>query len=94
MVREKETIVGLLAVLFPDAKIYLFGSGARGNYKIASDIDLAIDTGHPLSSLDLVKAQNILEALNIPQKIDIVDLRAVPNDLKKIILREGVVWKS
>lgn len=94
MIREKETIVGLLSVLFPHAKIYLFGSRARGNFKAASDIDLAIDIGHPLSSLDLAKAQNIIEALNIPQKVDIVDLRSVPETMRNIILNEGIIWKS
>ena len=43
MVKEKDLIVGLLSVIFPDAKIYLFGSRARGDYKPESDIDLAID---------------------------------------------------
>lgn len=70
MIKEKDTIIKLLTALFPDAKIYLFGSRARGDYKTTSDIDLAIDSKAKLSSLDLVKAKNIIEALNIPQTVD------------------------
>ena len=44
--------------------------------------------------LDLVKAKNILEALNIPQKIDLVDFNGVPKELQEIILKEGVLWKN
>lgn len=57
MIKEQNLIVKLLSVIFPEAKIYLFGSRARGTHKVTSDIDLAIDAGHPLSSLDLARAQ-------------------------------------
>lgn len=94
MIKEQETIIKLLIALFPDAKIYLFGSRARGNYKPTSDIDIALDTGNKLSFTDLAKAQNILEALYIPQKIDIVDMQTIPAEFKETILKEGVVWRA
>ncbi len=92
MIKEQHIIVKLLIVLFPYAKIYLFGSRARGTHKVTSDIDLAIDTGRPLSSLDIARARNIVEALNIPQLIDIVDLNSLPAEMKAHILKEGVLW--
>lgn len=92
MIKEKETIVGLLKVLFPGVKIYLFGSRARGTEKPYSDIDIALDTGHKLSFLDIAKARNVIEALYIPQKIDIVDMNSIPLEMKKIILKEGILW--
>ena len=94
MIKEKETIIKLLSVLFPNAKIYLFGSRSRGDYKPTSDIDLAIDNNVHISSLDIAKAQNIIEALNIPQKVDIVDFHAIPEEMKAIVLKEGIAWKS
>ncbi|MBA3954318.1 nucleotidyltransferase domain-containing protein [Candidatus Dependentiae bacterium] len=93
MIKEKEIIIKLLSALFPKAKIYLFGSRARGTYKLTSDIDIALDIGEPISGLDLVKARNIIDALNIPQKVDLVDFNSVPQALKDNILKEGVVWK-
>lgn len=94
MIKEQKLIVKLLSVIFPGAKLYLFGSRARGTHKVTSDIDLAIDAGRPLSSLDLARARNIIEALNIPQPIDIVDLCSVPTEMKEIILNEGILWSS
>jgi len=95
MISEKNVITKLLAVLFPKAKIYLFGSRARGTHKPSSDIDLALDdNGNKIESLEIVKAKNMLDALNIPQKIDLVDFNSVPQELQQLILKEGIVWKD
>ena len=94
MVDQQETIIKLLTVLFPESKIYLFGSRARGTERPESDIDIAIDNGARIPFLELAKARNIIEALYIPQKIDIVDVTAVPQEMRDIILREGIVWKN
>lgn len=92
MIKEKDTIIRLLTALFPNVKIYLFGSRARGTETVTSDIDLALDTGKELSVFDIEKAKNVLEALNVPQKIDIVDLNSIPLEMKQIILKEGQSW--
>ena len=95
MIPEKDMMIKLLGVLFPEAQIYLLGSQPRGDYKEISDIDLALDDrGRKIDAREIVKAKNILDALNIPQKIDIVDFNSVPERLQKIILKEGVLWKS
>lgn len=94
MIHEKSMIIKFLEVLFPNVKIYLFGSRARGNHTESSDIDLALDVGHTISSLEIERAKNTLSALNIPQKIDIVDLHTIPNDLRTTILKEGILWKN
>ncbi len=95
MIPEKDMMIKLLGVLFPESKIYLFGSRARGDYKSISDIDLALDDkGRKIDAREIVKAKNILDALNIPHKIDVVDFNSVPEELQKIILREGVLWKN
>lgn len=88
----KQKIMSLLLVLFPGAKIYLYGSRARGTHRERSDIDLALDAGQKNSPLYLGEARSILEATNIPYKIDLVDLNAVSPILRNIILKEGVVW--
>lgn len=50
----------------PNAKIYLFGSRARGTHKVTSDIDIALDAGRKLDMLELAQARNVLECLYIP----------------------------
>jgi hypothetical protein len=36
----------------------------------------------------------MIDALNIPQKVDIIDFQRAPQPLKENILGEGIVWKS
>jgi len=94
MVEEKKLMVELLTALFPDSKIYLFGSRARKDYKESSDIDIAIDIGRKMTIQELSRAKNVLEGLNIPEKIDVVDMQSIPENLKTIILTEGIIWKG
>lgn len=94
MIKEQETIVRLLDALFPDVKVYLFGSRAQGTNRSTSDIDIALDAGHKLTFLEIAQARNVLDTLYIPEKIDIVDIRSVPEDMKNRILKEGVLWKN
>lgn len=94
MIAQKDKLIGLLTVLFPDIKIVLFGSRARGSYKESSDIDLALDIGRKINVLELAQIQNMIEALNIPQTVDIADMHRIPSTLKDIIKKEGIVWKE
>ena len=87
-------IVGLIRVVFPEAKIYLYGSRAKGTHHDRSDIDLAIDVGQRVDRMRVNEVRSILEATSIPYKIDLVDVHSVSESLRAIILREGVLWYS
>src|SRR5437868_6174200 len=91
---EKDKIIKIIEIFFPNAKIYLFGSRARGNYDERSDLDIAIDAGQPMSILDKSKIFTMIDALNMPQKTDLVDFQRASSELQSCILREGVLWKS
>ena len=92
---EKALIIRLLEALQPGVKVYLFGSRARGDNSSTSDYDLALDAGRQLDIVEIAKARSVLEVgLNIPWKIDVVDLNSVPDYLRNIILKEGVLWKN
>src|SRR5262245_9738042 len=93
-IKEQDLMIRLLTALWPEVKIYLFGSRARGTHTEISDIDLALDIGRKMTIQELYRAKNILECLNIPQTIDVVDMNRINEDMKNIILREKVVWKS
>ncbi len=86
----KAKIIGILHTLFPGAKIYLYGSRARGTNREYSDIDLAIDTGKP--QINIGEARAIFEASHIPYKIDIVDLQSASPKLREMILKDGKIW--
>jgi predicted nucleotidyltransferase len=93
-IKDKELMMRLLDALFPGVKIYLFGSRARGTNRPTSDIDLALDGGRVLSFLEIARARNVLDTLYVAEKIDIVDFHSVPQQLRDLILKEGIVWKN
>lgn len=66
--------------------VKLFGSRARGDYKTASDVDLAI-----ASTENLVTAlQLAFESSPLPYTFDVIDYLRLPNEkLKEAIDREG-----
>ncbi len=87
-------IVKIIQIFFPKAKIYFFGSRARGNYDVHSDIDIAIDIGKKFQLLERGQIIEMIEALNIPQKIDLVDFHRAPKALQENIRKEGILWKN
>ena len=67
----------------------LFGSRARGNFKINSDIDIAV-IGN-VSKEDEFKILNDFDLLEIPYTIDIVFVNKIQKqELLNSILKEGV----
>jgi predicted nucleotidyltransferase len=71
------------------SKMALFGSYARGENSLGSDIDIAIETG--LS--DYFKLYDFKEELEtyFKHKVDVVRLRDKMNDaLKNRIIRDGI----
>lgn len=90
----KDKIIKVIEIFYPDAKIYLFGSRARQENTERSDIDIAIDIGSPMPLESKGQIINMIDALNIPQKTDLVDFQRAPQSLKENILREGILWKN
>lgn len=90
--KKIEELKKILIDFFKDkgVKIYLFGSRARGDNSIFSDVDIGIISDNDISK-DIVYLRELLEESSIPYKIDIVDLSK--NDrLYKIVLQEGIRW--
>lgn len=94
--KSKQKIIAIISALIPDAKIYLYGSRARATAQEWSDIDIALDAGRELPQLDVGEIRDIMIELNIPYKVDIVDLNSsvLSESLKNAILRDKVIWKS
>lgn len=92
--KVKEQIIKVIEIFFPDAKIYLFGSRARGTHNERSDIDIAIDAGRLMTMTERGQINSMIDALNIVQNVDVVDFNNVPEALKNNILKEGIIWKS
>ncbi len=54
---DRTKITGLITALVPKAKIYLFGSRARGTHSEFSDIDIAVDAGEALPRVVIDEAK-------------------------------------
>ena len=71
---ESGVLKSIISVLRQNSKIkqvILFGSRAKGNYSVGSDIDLAIK-GEGLTTKDIACAFVAFDDLYLPYKIDLV----------------------
>ncbi|GGF87856.1 nucleotidyltransferase domain-containing protein [Cysteiniphilum litorale] len=66
--------------LFPEIKTaVLFGSRAMGNYKEASDIDIAL-IGKEINFKVLINLKDQFENSNIPYFVDLVDYQTIASE--------------
>ena len=72
--------------------VRLFGSRARGDAGIRSDIDLALVSADKLPPDLLARIREALEEAPIPFRTDIVDYRSASPELRQAIDREGIEW--
>ncbi len=74
--------------------IVLFGSRARGDSAITSDIDIGILPKGRINRKNFVLLRETVENSNIPYKVDVVDLSQTSREFREKALTEGIVWKS
>ena len=68
--------------------VYIFGSRARGDYKTASDIDLAIETSDDIK----LRLLGMLEEIRCILKFDVVDINNIGNEkLLENIKKDGIL---
>ncbi len=77
-----------------DVMILLFGSRARGDFDSRSDIDIGIMPKKKYDQKKLILLKEKLENMNIPYKIDIVNISKVSDVFREKVLKEGKIWKS
>jgi hypothetical protein len=75
-----------------DVEVYLFGSRARGDARLASDIDLAIEPRGDLPASVLAKLADELEESTIPVRVELIDLRTAGERLRDSVRRDGIRW--
>ncbi len=74
------------------ARVWLFGSRARGDYKPFSDIDLLYEVpeGVLLPAGVLGRIEEELEDSNLPYKVDIVNLDEIASSYRDGILADRI----
>jgi predicted nucleotidyltransferase len=76
------------------ARLFLFGSRARGDARRASDIDVALLPEAPLISGTLARIREALEESHIPYRVEVIDLSTVGEAFRRRVLAEGVPWND
>lgn len=86
-----EDIVEILKKYSEITKAVIFGSRARGDYKKASDIDIAL-FGDKLTHTINTKIFYQIEDLYMPYKVDLINFNTLSekNKIRENILKEGV----
>ena len=75
-------------------KIVLFGSRARRDYGISSDVDIGILPYKKIDETNIALLREKIESSNIPFKVDLVDFSNMPASFKKEALKKAIVWKD
>jgi predicted nucleotidyltransferase len=90
--QDKIELIKIVKKYLPLCKIYLYGSRARGDSRMGSDIDLALDTGSKINMNLIVAIKNDIENSAIPFFVDIVDLNNTGKEFKDAIIGELIQW--
>lgn len=75
-------------------KIVLFGSRARNDSNIGSDVDIGLLPYGEFDRRKIFLLKEKIEDLNIPYKVEIVNFRETSEEFKKEAVKEAVVWKD
>lgn len=75
-----------------DIRVFVFGSVARGEFGMGSDVDIAFmsEDGIPAEVIGGVREK--LEESTIPYTVDLVDLATFGTSLREAILAEAIEW--
>ena len=74
-----------------NAKVWIFGSRARGDYTKSSDIDLLYEVENNLGLSVIGKIESDLEESRLPYKVDLVDLNHLASSYREGVFREQIL---
>lgn len=77
-----------------DVSVILFGSMARKDNYLASDVDIGLIPYGKFNEKKLILLKEKIEESNIPYKVEIIDFSKVSEEFKKVALKDTIVWKG
>ena len=77
-----------------NVRIVCFGSRARRDSSMFSDVDIGVIPREKIKEKKFTLAREKIESLNIPYKVELVNFSEVSPDFKKEALKEVIVWKD
>ncbi len=78
-------VQSLLQRFFPGKEVWVFGSRAHGTAHPFSDLDLVIQTTHPIPLSLLADAREAFSASRLPFEVDLLDWSRIEDNFKKLI---------
>lgn len=78
-------VQAILRAKIPAARIWVFGSRAKGMSRHGSDLDLAIDNGVPLSGAVTAHLADAFEEAPLAFGVDLIDLHNVSGEFRALI---------
>ncbi len=75
----------------PDAKVYLFGSRAKGTAKPHSDFDIAIEWKEKIPFYTMARIREELDKLPTLKSFDLIDLKIVSSSFVETVRKTGVI---
>lgn len=85
--KQKDLILKVVASVFPDVEILLFGSRQRGNHKITSDLDLCLKGKDKLDLSKWAQLDELFTSSDLVFKVDLVDWHRITPEFQNIILK-------
>jgi len=92
--KYKNMLIKIIEKYMPKGKIYLFGSRAKKEHPLHSDIDIAIDAGEKLNLALMGKIKDGIKESRIPFFVDVIDFNNVDDKMQSQVLEDGILWKS
>jgi len=80
----------ILRESIPAAKVWVFGSRAKGMTRRGSDLDLAVDNGGPLPISITARLDEAFDEAPLPYRVDVVDIHSVSPAFRAIVERDRV----
>ncbi|MCL2031681.1 MAG: nucleotidyltransferase domain-containing protein [Methanomassiliicoccaceae archaeon] len=89
-ISELKEVVAPVAEQYGVAKVYLFGSVARGDHDENSDYDFCIESG---KIRGLIALSGFFQDLcyAVGREIDLVDIKALDPGFLKVVMSEGII---
>lgn len=77
-----------------DVKIFLFGSRARQDHNLFSDVDIGVFPGDKSAWRKIMFLKERIEESNIPYRVEFVNLKEVSDDFKNEVLKDAISWNG
>ena len=89
--KNYQLLVRILQTHLPEGRVYVFGSRVSGRHHPFSDVDLLIDAKEPVPSDIIGDLKEAISESSLPVSVDLVDLHAISDGFKEIILKADKV---